>query len=226
MVGVPVLGRPQNAQPISESIHASVHAAEVLFLCSLSDRAQIDAAYTWGDAIDVMPFAAGPGDFARKHNAGYRYAVDLNFDWYFVGADDLTFHPGWFEACMREHEHTGACVIGTNDLHNKNVQKGLYATHFLVHRDYLECGTIDEDGKILHEGYDHQSVDIEFCQTANYRGTYAHAFDAIVEHRHPHWGLAEMDATYEKALRRTHEDIALFNARRHMWSRSPRVVRR
>ena len=179
----------------------SVPDASVLFLCSPGDTDEIAACrISW---TEVVPWKPGPADFAKKINHGYRLAIEHEYDWVFAGADDLTFATGWFEACMKLHDQTGACVIGTNDLHNPNVKKGLYATHFLVHRDYLECGTIDEPGKILHEGYDHQSVDIEFCQTAVYRGTYAHAFDAVVAHNHPHWGLAPMDSTYEKALRKT-----------------------
>lgn len=224
LVGVPVLNRPQNAAPLVANLRETTPGVQILFLCSRGDRAEIEACDALCDyeglddvAVTIEAQVAGPGDFARKHNRGFRRAALEGFDWYMVAADDLTFHPGWWEACLARHDETGACVIGTNDGHNPNVMKGMYATHFLVNTDYAECGVIDDPTRILHEGYDHQSVDIEFCQTAIYRRTYAHAYAALVEHNHPHWDRAVMDSTYEKALRATAQDQALFNARRHMW---------
>ena len=218
LVGVPVLARPQNAAPLVANLRETTPGVQILFLCSRGDKAEIKACQSLGRTL-IVGEMNDPGQWASKHNAGFRIAVDDGYEWYFCGSDDLTFHPGWWEACVARHDETGACVIGTNDGHNPNVVKGMYATHFLVNTDYAECGVIDDPTRILHEGYDHQSVDIEFCQTAIYRRTYAHAYAALVEHRHVHWGLAEMDSTYEKALRATAQDQALFNARRHMWRR-------
>lgn len=223
VIGIPVLARPQNAAKVAESIRTTAPDAEIMFITSRGDKAEITACKQLASdaAIDVITVGGktDSGQFAAKHNEGLRVAIGRGATWYFCGADDLLFHPNWFEQCIAKHLQTGACVIGTNDLHNQNVVRGWYATHMLVHTDYLECGTIDEPGKILHEGYDHQSVDIEFCQTARFRGTYAHAVNARVEHLHVHWGLAEMDDTYTKALRATHADQALLRSRQHLWGK-------
>lgn len=216
LVGVPVLGRPQNAAPLITNLLDVTPDAELVFLCSNGDDEEIAACANLG-WVEYVGGMADPGQFAKKHNHGFTLAVENGHDWYFCAADDLHFLPGWYQACLKAHEETGACVVGTNDMHNPNVVKGYYATHFLVNVGYAECGTIDDPTRILHEGYDHQSVDIEFCQTAIYRRTYAHAYAALVEHNHPHWDRAVMDSTYEKALRATAQDQALFNARRHMW---------
>ena len=221
LVGVPVLARPQNAAPLVDNLIETTPSAALVFLYSPGDSAEEDACEALlSSNVHVVPmiFPAGPGDFAKKHNFGFLYAYDSDYDFYFVGADDLTFHPGWYEACLDAHAKTGACVIGTRDLGNQRTMNGWHSTHFLVHRDYLECGTIDEAGILLHEGYDHQFCDDECIQTARWRRTYA-ASQAVVEHRHPHWGKAAMDATYEKALRATHADQALYESRRHMFGR-------
>lgn len=163
LVGVPVLGRPGNAAPLVESIAATSPEASILWLCSEYDEAQQEASAAavrkgW-DIFTVMPFAAGPGDFAKKHNIGCEAARDLDYDLYFAGADDLLFHPGWLEACLACLEaNPAAGVIGTNDMANPSVKAGLHSTHSLVTRDYIERegGYVGGRGKVFFEGYDHQ----------------------------------------------------------------------
>lgn len=217
----PVLNRPRNARPLADSLTASVagteHEVRLVFIVSMADTdEQFDACAATGATVLSVEWEPGRGDFARKINYGFRYAIDEGAEWVFVGADDLAFHEGWLDHCLVAHRKAGACVIGTKDLGNPRTMNGWHATHFLVHRDYLECGTIDGDGILLHPGYDHQFSDDECVHTARYRRTYSGSL-AVVEHLHPHWGKAAMDATYEKALRATHGDQELFLSRRHMW---------
>jgi hypothetical protein len=157
----------------------------------------------------------GRGDYARKINAGFR-AIEA--EWYFTGADDLIFHAGWFEAALKVAQQTGACVVGTNDLGSPIVVRGEHATHSLVLRDYvLECGTFDEPGKILHEGYCHNFVDTELVDTAKWRGAWAFARDSEVAHRHPDWGLAQRDEIYNLGRRDFYRDEELYKNRRRLW---------
>ena len=221
LVGVPVLGRPANAAPLVSNLRETTPSAKILFICSRQDKDEIAAI----NALGLTPYLVGemsdPGQFATKHNAGYKLAVDGDFEafeWYFCGADDLTFHAGWFEACLEAHRKTGACVIGTKDLGNQRTMTGWHATHFLVHRDYLECGTVDEDGKLLNEAYSHEFCDDECIATARWRRTYAPSL-AVVEHLHPDWGKAEWDDTYRKAQADRSADRVLFESRRHLFGR-------
>ena len=213
----PVLDRPHRVVPLIESVNACTPDAHLLFLCSYDDRAEIKAVVQAGAEHVVVPWRAGPADFSRKINLGAQSTTE---EWIFVGADDLQFTVGWFEAALFAHHRTQACVVGTNDTHNWRTVSGQHSTHFLVHRDYLECGTVDGPGKILSECYDHQWCDDECIQTAMWRGTYVHAHQAIVVHDHPHWGTAPMDGTYSKATRATAEDQALYESRKHLWGRN------
>lgn len=215
---VPVLGRPARAAPVARSIRSSDDRAHPLFLCSPHDLDEIAAVRAAGEDPVVVPWEVGPGDYARKMNLGFRLSRD---EWVFLGADDLVFHPGWFDACLEEQARTGACVIGTNDMGNSRVIAGKHSTHTLIHRDYGECGTVDEGGKILHEGYSHSFVDDEFVQTAIARGTYAHASGALVEHFHPNWGKAQDDETYRRGVAGFAEDSHHFQRRSILWSRDP-----
>lgn len=214
---VPVLGRPHRVRPIVDSALKATPAATVVFVCNQGDAAELRACQETVEATTVVvPWRAGPGDYAKKINHGFR-AMAPDHDWVFLGADDLVFHPGWWEACLAAHERTGACVVGTNDLGNKRTDGNGHSTHSLVSAAYLECGTADREGAILHEGYDHQYVDDELVMTARSRGTYVHEAGAVVEHLHPDWGKATRDATYRKAQRATAADRTLYRSREWMW---------
>lgn len=155
---VPVLGRPGRARLVAESIAESDPRAHVLFLCSPDDDDEIAACRETTSAVSttvVVGWESGRGDYARKMNYGFEVATPTH-EWVFLGADDLVFHTGWLDACLRVWERTYACVIGTNDLGNSRVVAGHHSTHTLVHREYLDCGgVVDDPTRLLCERYDH-----------------------------------------------------------------------
>lgn len=218
---IPVLGRPGRIRGLLASLSASEGEIRIhpVFIYSAGDTEEIYAL----DSVNADKLRAdwrpGRADYAKKMNMGYAWAVRRGFEWIMLAADDVQFHPGWAEAALRTYQSSGACVIGTNDLKNPKVMAGEHSTHTLVHRDYVECGTADEEGKLLCELYDHQWVDNEFVETAQYRGTYAHSHDSLVEHFHPVWGNAEEDSTYAKGQADGVGDQRLYFERCHMWGR-------
>jgi hypothetical protein len=154
------------------------------------------------------------GNYAAKINAG---VWNTDEPLIFTGADDLDFHPGWLEAATAQLED-GIGVVGTKDLCNQRTVKGEHSTHSLVTREYAEQGTIDDPGRLLHEGYEHEFVDDEFVQTAMHRGTYAHAGDAVVEHLHPSVGKAPTDALYARQRQRMAQGRRVYQRRRRLWT--------
>jgi hypothetical protein len=157
----PVLARPHRVAPLVESILAAARfvPCRPVFLCTPGDAAEI-AAVQAAEAehpeveLIVVGWPSGPGDYALKINLGAQAVAD---EWLFTGADDLDYRPGWAERTLACHLETRACVVGTNDGGNRLTADGRHSTHTLVHRDYLECGTVDEpeSGKLLHEHYGH-----------------------------------------------------------------------
>lgn len=215
---IPALSRPDNAQPVIDSLAAATSTSfRAVFLCSPADLAQIKAAHRTGADVMVMDWPPGRGDFAKKINAGYTATSE---PWVFQAADDVVFHPGWDTAALAAASGRRPYgVVGTNDLHNPAVLRGRHSTHTLFSRRYIDrfgSGTVDGTGIVFCELYDHQLVDNEFVETAVRRGQFVFARDSIVEHHHPHWGLASMDRTYDKALRETVEDRTLFQERRRL----------
>jgi glycosyltransferase involved in cell wall biosynthesis len=216
VIVVPVLRRPHRAAPLVESVAAATpEPHRVLFVASPDDLAEQEAVKHAGADLLVVDRPAGPGDYARKINAGVRAT---NEPLILFGADDLHFHPDWLpEAAAFLNDRT--LVVGTNDLGNRRVLAGKHSTHPLVARSYIEQhGTIDGPGVALHEGYHHNWVDNEFCATAQRRRVWAFARRSVVEHLHPSWEKAPDDAVYRLGRRSFERDREYFRERRRLWT--------
>lgn len=219
---VPVLRRPENVDPLVESAWEGTMGTpfEIVFITSNGDSAEIEAVLAavkvFGPVVQHLQVPGPkPGDYARKINHGYS---NTDSEWLFTGADDVRFHSGWFKNAVRVYHQTGRRVIGTQDLGNARVTRGEHSTHTLVHRTYVdEYGTIDEPGKVLHEGYPHEFVDDEFIGTAKARDEFVMSWDSTVEHLHPLWGKAKNDSVYSPHRTRMVMGRRLFEKRSHLW---------
>lgn len=208
VIVIPVLGRPHRVCPVLESARSATPDARVLFVCDPDDLAEIDAV----DAAGAERLVCG-GRYAYKIN---RAIAETSEPLIFTGADDLRFHPGWFAAAKAKIDG-GAEVVGVQDRCNPRTIRGEHATHFLATRRYAELGQIDGETGLLCEVYAHNAVDDELVATAERRGVYAFAGDAVVEHLHPMAGTAPTDATYEKGSATLRDDKRMFYRRAHLW---------
>lgn len=207
---VPMLGRPYHVAPLVESIEATCDA-HIMFMCSPDDTDVLAEVDRFDHLIVDGPH---PGDYARKINIGFNATTEPLV---FLGASDIRFHPGWFEAATAELA-PGVGVVGTNDLVSPRVMRGEHATHSLVTRAYVDgFGTVDEPGKVLHEGYVHEFVDDELVCTAKHRGAWAFAANAAVEHLHPYFDNGEWDDTYRKMGDRIAQSAAHYKQRQTLW---------
>lgn len=209
LVVVPTFGRSNRLVAVFRNIvDRSSPSVRALFVIEADDPDSLQVCNQFG-----LPYLINTGhrSYAGAVNCA---AAELDCDWLFTGADDLDFRAGWDVNALRLADLTGAKVIGTNDLHHSHVLAGQHSTHSLVAADYIaEGATADAiPGKVLHE-YHHNYVDTELVQVAMRRGVYAHCHTSVVEHLHPFWGLAEMDATYEHGQSQYGEDGVLFEQR-------------
>lgn len=228
---VPLWRRTKNLPRLVESVALTVPEAELLFVASRDDVAvweclldhqvpsePMDHVRGWATFVDWP--GGSQGDYARKINAGYR-ATERPF--IFTGADDIVFRDGWYEkarALISETAH-GVGVVGTVDGLNGRTIEGEHSTHTLVARWYADVGgCADEDHVIYHEGYHHEYVDDELCQTAMFRGAYAHSFDSLVEHVHWHTDEKLDDETYMRGRAHSRLSRRLYLYRRRMWGRA------
>lgn len=222
---IPVLARPWRVKPLVASFTESVElerglTARLVFVASSDDEPEIAQIRAAG----YEPLLVGHRDDSHQYGVKTNYAAELSTaDWLLTGADDLQFQAGWWREAMNVHIKTGALVIGTQDQGNQLVKRGLHSTHSLVHRSYVGQGTIDGSGALLCPLYHHNSVDVEFWETALHRGVAAFADRCVIRHDHPLWsreqgrGRVPRDATYNKGFANARADRALLNARRPLW---------
>lgn len=221
---IPVLGRGERIEALLENIHSTTDVEHrVVFMCSRDDPATEVCLATDADTI-VVPWVSDRADYAKKINRAYELTEE---EWIFQAATDLLFHEKWASRALYTGSSQRVGVIGTNDLGNAMVKRGLHATHILIRRAYIEDqgGTFDNTGVVLCTEYDHQYCDTEFVQTAILRRQFAANLRSIVEHMHPHWGKAEVDETYAKAERQYRDDAAIHSRRmreiRRVYPRRP-----
>lgn len=209
---VPMLGRAHRVEPLLASIEAATPGARVLFLVSPEDLEVHDAIDRNAGERLTVPWRP-VGDMARKVNEGVKATTEPLL---FTGADDIHFHPGWFEAATAMLDDT-AGVIGTWDKCNRRT-KWNHSTHSLVTRGYANLGTIDGQPGIYFEGYVHEFVDDEMVGTALKRKAYRHARKAVVEHLHPMADKAPVDELYAAQGERMAASRELYNQRRLLWT--------
>jgi hypothetical protein len=209
---VPVLNRPQNAEPFMRSLRASTGLASVSVACNneLDQKAWLDA----GASRVIM--SPNRTTFAEKINDLYESSPwAVTSPWVFIVGDDVRFHPGWLDHAQHIGQH--ADVVGTNDLGNARVTAGEHATHLLIKRSYIDeqGASWDGPGVVCHEGYRHWFVDDEIVTAAKQRGVWGMSLASVVEHLHPIWGKSEDDDTYRLGQRHQAADGKLFRKRLH-----------
>jgi len=201
---VPVLNRPQNAEPFMRSFRTSNANATVYAVVGNADMASMQAWLKAGAKI----IGTNRQTFAEKVNEAYRVTSE---PWLLLVGDDVKFHPGWLQAAQK----VGKDVVGTNDLGNPRVVAGEHTCHPLIRRSYIEeqGASWDGPGVVAHEGYGHWFVDDEIVTVAKQRSVWGFAKDSIIEHMHPLWKKGLMDETYEIGAAKAKNDKAHFEER-------------
>jgi hypothetical protein len=123
-----------------------------------------------------------------------------------LGADDLVFRQGWLVEALRVAED-GAQVIGLNDGHT-DVRH--YGSHFMAAVEFFRQ---HRGGVFIPPEYRSWWFDREICEHAQALCIYGPAPLARVEHRHPSWGTAKMDRTYEEAWSHHEYDRLIYERR-------------
>jgi glycosyltransferase involved in cell wall biosynthesis len=125
------------------------------------------------------------------------------------GNDDLVWRDGWLTEALAVLETLpdGDGVVGLNDL--CPIPRN-FSAFFIATRRWLAR---ENGGVLFCPHYHHNFPDPEVCARAIASGRYVVAEKAVVEHHHPVWGTAEMDATYRAGAAHFAEDQALYEMR-------------
>lgn len=212
---VPVIERPQAAEPFMESWANTTNGHSRVFPV-VHDK---PTWFAWDEQMeevgcDNFPLVGCQGTtYAAKVN--YAYEMTAEQPWLLLVGDDVRFHEGWEEAALAAMGHGG--VISTNDGHRDDLH--LLAVHPIFQRAYLDTlgATVDGPGTLAHEGYHHAYVDQEWSYVARKRGMLHYAPDCLIEHLHPLWGKGEVDHIYELGNAHNEEDRELCVSRLEAW---------
>lgn len=191
-----------------DTAHAWTPDAEVLFIADPDDLPELAELESQG-----ANYITVDGNYAMKINEGIRRTES---PFIFTGADDLLFHPGWFDTA-KARLGDGIEVVGVNDLCSRRVMAGEHATHFLMTREYAETPCLDSEPGPFSQAYHHWFCDDELVATARRRNAIVFETDSIVEHLHPQVRKAPDDQTYRRGRENRWEDERTFKRRAHLW---------
>jgi hypothetical protein len=212
---VPVLNRPQNAEPFMRSLRAS--SGDKVTAYAVANNADSKTIVAWTKA-GAKIIGTNQHTFAEKVNEAHRITTE---PWELLVGDDVRFHPGWLEAAQSVGV-AGASVVGTNDLGNPRVLAGEHTCHPLIRRSYIdEVGASWDGPGIVAHPYHHWFVDDEIVTAAKQRGVWGFAKDSVIEHMHPLWKKGAMDKTYELGASKAEADKALFKERLEKFAAVP-----
>lgn len=209
---VPVMNRPQNVDPLVESLLASTSKARMYFVVDYDDEQELEAVMRNEDCELIVNYSESK-TFATKCNLGYR---ETDEPWLLFIGDDVMFHPGWREAAL-EAAGDRYSFVSTNDLGNRAVMLGLHATHPMIRRTWIDNHGASFDGAstVCHEGYTHWFVDNEWTMVAKRASQFVYAENAIIEHLHPLWNKGADDDVYRLGQRGSTADQQLWMRRKH-----------
>lgn len=222
---VPVLNRPKNVKSFIESFlnKTPENRADLLFITNADCQDEINEINNFSGPINIGIAPDDTISWAKRINWGINHSKQTHHfsesaPWLLCCADDVLFHDNWFE--LAESAAVGFDgILGTNDLGHPATIGGWHSTHPLVSRNYVETmGTMDEPGKLCHEGYIHNYVDLEFIHTAMKRGKWKHEPKCIIEHIHPSWNKAIWDDVYQKGQDGWGPDSNLWTSRKQIFN--------
>ena len=200
------LMRPHKIAPLVANIAETTSDCEIIVI------ATGECADATRDLPVVLVEDEG-GTWPQRINAGYKFT---NASYIMTGADDLLFHPDWFQAAMRAMDRfpNSSGVVAVNDLHNKA------GTHFVMARSYIQEFGASGDGPdtLMCEEYAHQYCDDEIRSVARKHERWAIAEDSVVEHLHVGAGKAPMDETYRIGEATASQGLAVYSSRAHLWA--------
>lgn len=203
---VPVIRRPAAAAPFMAAWEAAGSTGSVVY--AVTDPDDTSTREAWSSAGAQVLTSDRGSTYAAKVNYGFEATSE---PWLLLLGDDARFHPGWLQAALAAGRR--APVVSTNDLGRDDLDR--LAVHPMFARRYIEerGASFDGPGLIAHEGYTHWYVDREWSFLANERGVMTYAPDARIEHLHPIYGKAELDAIYRLGQAAARQDAQLYARR-------------
>lgn len=131
--------------------------------------------------------------------------------------DDFIFKKDWDAVPVAMFERKDLMVVGLKQTESDYSGSAIH----LLRRKYIEeqSAVIDMPNRFLYP-YNHNYVDTELTETAQFRGVWAMCDQWVIDHRHPilH-GINEKDETYKKNDATAPIDQKTYESRKHLWGK-------
>lgn len=217
---IPTLGRVDVLPGLLENIRETTPAGKycVYFVLDSDDRESWEVCRRLSGGAGDVVLVEGDGTYPVKIGIGVQASTEPLIA---PLADDIVFHPRWYEAMAARFDDQAVEVVGTLDLTPATVN-GKNVTMPIVRRSYVEDpgAAHDEPGVLFHTGYHHNAVERELWQLAKHRGVAVFEPESVIEHKHPSWNSREADDTDRKGNQSNWDaDLALYHARERLWRR-------
>lgn len=199
---LPVLYRHENLRRVLQSLKDTAPDINVIVAVEPDDAHCIAVANEHGASYTRCPKPRQ--GCAQAWNTALRNAPGTATA-FVLGADDIIFHDGWFEAATGFLERLGGDgLVGFNDLHKQPPM----TTHYMMTRKHM----IEVNGGVMAcPHYVMENVDVEAIARAERAGKYIYAPDAIVEHL---WNGRKPDKYYLEAQRYRNKGRNMLEERR------------
>jgi hypothetical protein len=215
-IGIPLYKRHKNLPRLIQSIEDTLSwpsLAITHFIVQESDaevREALDRYRGKNAFLRVLVVKDVCVTYAQKHNFAFRASRS---PFYVCGADDVVFRKDWAAEAARHFISSGKGCLGTNDAANPHTATGIFSTHPMLTRWYGQAHPVSANEPVFFEGYRHNYVDMEFCARAKKLGEWTHEPKCVIEHRHPRWGTAQRDETYDVGTVTNDADAKIYHAR-------------
>jgi len=206
---IPTYKRPHDLQRVATNIEENTHNTfTIYFGLERDDEAGLEAAKATGHKAVV-----------NKYKPGYSNTIQTLFEaskepFILHANDDFDFHKDWDVPPIAMMETPSVMVVGLKqtegDTHGSAIS--------FFRRKYIEeqSGVIDIHYRVFYP-YNHNYIDTEFTQTAQFRGVWAMCGPRVITHMHPGFTGKEKDATHLKNDATVELDSKTFESRKHLW---------
>lgn len=214
---LPTYKRPGSLQRVATNIEEATTTSFTLYFgLERDDHAGIAAAKATGHKVVINRFWDYQGNWHGYSNT-IQTMYEVSKEPFLIHAnDDFLFHHNWNEVPLAMFDRPDLMVVGLKqtegDTHGSAIS--------MFRRKYIEdmSGVIDMPNRVFYP-YNHNYIDTEFTQTAQFRNVWAQCDPRVITHLHPGFTGAPKDATYLKNEATVHLDQETFEGRRHLWGK-------
>lgn len=208
-IWLPTYKRPHRLADVAKNIkEATSNSYTLYFGVEPDDTEGYQAAIATGHKVVINKYEPS---FSNTIQSIYEISRE---PFWFHANDDFLFLPDWDRQPIAMFERPEVMVVGVKQRENDTDCSAICFGRKAYIDDF--SGVIDMPKRVFYP-YNHNYIDTEFTQTAQFRNVWAKCDAPCIEHQHPGFTGGHKDETYLKNDRTVGLDEQTFNSRKHLW---------